>query len=86
MGQLMNTEATSRYETELDNLKRDLQRLMEEVETVIEQVDREDLDYAWARGYDHMMDKAGQAVEQLKKVRRLDREVQEEREEAKAGN
>jgi multidrug resistance efflux pump len=82
----MNTEATSRYETELDNLKRDLQRLMEEVETVIEQVDREDLDYAYERAYGHMLDKAGQATEQLKKVRRLDREVQEEREEAKAGN
>ena len=84
----MNTK--DRYETELDNLKRDLQRVLTELEDVIELTEREDIETAYERAYDYMMDKAGQAVEQLRRVRKLDREVQEEleeaREEAKAGN
>lgn len=84
----MNTK--DRYETELDNLKRDLQRVLVELKDVIELTEREDLDYAYERAYDYLTDKTGQAVEQMRRVRNLDREVQEEleeaREEAKAGN
>ena len=80
----MNTQ--DRYETELDNLKRDLQRVLVELQDVIELTDREDIETAYERAYEHLMDKAGQATEQLRRVRKLDREVQEELEEAKAGN
>ena len=80
----MNTQ--DRYETELDNLKRDLQRVLVELQDVIELTDREDRETAYERAYEHLMDKAGQATEQLRRVRKLDREVQEELEEAKAGN
>ena len=77
----MNTK--DRYETELDNLKRDLQRVLTELEDVIELTEREDIETAYQRAYEHFMDKASQATEQLRKVRKLDREVQEELEEAR---
>jgi hypothetical protein len=80
----MNTK--DRYETELDNLKRDLQRVLVELQDVIELTEREDIETAYERACEHLLHQTGQVTEQLRKVRRLDREVQEEREEAKAGN
>ena len=80
----MNTK--DRYETELDNLKRNLQRVLTELEDVIELTEREDIETAYQRSCEYFLHQAGQVTEQLRKVRRLDREVQEEREEAKAGN
>jgi hypothetical protein len=80
----MNTK--DRYETELDNVKRDMQRVLTELEDIIELTEREDIETAYQRACEHFLHQAGQVTEQLRKVRRLDREVQEEREEAKAGN
>jgi hypothetical protein len=76
-----NTQATSRYETELDNLKRDLQRMLIELEDIIGLTEREDIETAYERASEYFLHQAGQATEQLRKVRRLDREVQEERNE-----
>jgi hypothetical protein len=67
-----------KYEAELKNIKRDLQRLLKEMEYVIELVDREDIELAHTRAYDYMADQAEQAVTQLQRVLELDNELQEE--------
>jgi hypothetical protein len=68
-----------KYEAELDNIKRDLQRMLIGLEDIIELTEREDIETAYERACEHFIHQAGQATEQLRKVRRLDREVQEER-------
>jgi hypothetical protein len=67
-----------KYEAELDNIKRDLQRLLREVEYVIELVDREDIELAHTRTFDYMTDQAEQAVTQLQRVMELEEELLEE--------
>jgi hypothetical protein len=65
------------YLAELDNAKRDLQRVQKELEDVINAVENEDISYALERS-EHLIDKAEQAADALRRVRREEKELEEE--------
>lgn len=65
------------YLAELDNAKRDLQRVQKELEDVINAVENEDISYALERS-EHLIDKAEQAAAVLRSVRREEKELEEE--------
>lgn len=83
-------ETQEQYETELENVKRDFQEVGKYLERVMTALKRDDIGYAYDQAESYLLDDVHHAIEQLKKLRSLDRELQEEAreryEEAKAGN
>lgn len=68
------------YLAELDNAKRDLQRVQKELIDVIDALGHEDVEWAFERSK-HLVDKAQQAADAIRRARREEKELEEEAEE-----
>ena len=65
------------YLAELDNAKRDVLRVQKELEQVVWALENEDISYAFERS-EYLVDKAAQASDALRRVRREEKELEEE--------
>lgn len=71
-------ETQEKYLVQLDNTKWDLQNVHRELQDIIQSLEKGDVEYAFERACEHLVDKAQQATQALSKSRRLMKEVAEE--------
>lgn len=71
-------ETQEKYLVQLDNTKWDLQNVHRELQDIIQSLEKGDVEYAFERAFEHLVDKAQQATQALSKSRRLMKEVAEE--------
>ena len=71
-------ETQEKYLVQLDNTNWDLQNVQRELQDIIQSLENGDVEYAFERAFEHLVDKAQQATQALSKSRRLMREVAEE--------
>tara|TARA_B110000503_G_C7173171_1_gene425417 strand:+ start:10041 stop:10286 length:246 start_codon:yes stop_codon:yes gene_type:complete len=71
-------ETQEKYLVQLDNTKIDLRQLQGELDSVIRSFECGDIEYAYERAFEHLVDKAQQVRESLRLSRRFMRDVAEE--------
>jgi hypothetical protein len=71
-------ETQEKYLVQLDNTKIDLRQLRKELEDVVQSFENGDIEYAYERAFEHLVDKAQQVRESLRLSRRYMRDVAEE--------
>ncbi len=71
-------ETQEKYLMQLNHAKWDLQNVERELQDIMQSLENGDVEYAFERAFEHLVDKAQQATQALSKSRRLMREVAEE--------
>jgi hypothetical protein len=71
-------ETQEKYLMQLNHAKWDLQNVDRELKDIMQSLENGDVEYAFERAFEHLVDKAQQATQALSKSRRLMREVAEE--------
>jgi len=71
-------ETQERYLMQLNHAKWDLQNVDRELKDIMQSLENGDVEYAFERAFEHLVDKAQQATQALSKSRRLMKEVAEE--------